>query len=312
MSKSISYKIAYILIILSFILFVIAGYLSFKKNRADSLVRISSDDLSITERSNSYLNDKKNDTNTSSNNSITNNETIKKKTTTVKTSDPNELLRIELEKKYNIEIKYGEEVNGYNVGGMSVVPIDNYNDNSMALENLSTALSRYPDNFFDEMHTVYPLTIYLIDTYSVANVTGVTDSTNPNYVNISIATAYPFDDSFNHETYHYIEHYLNYKNGFFTTWESLNPTTFIYNDVDTNLSYSRSFSEDAYFVSDYAQVSPTEDRASTFEYMMASTKPSCLNEGKPIYLKAKYMSDLIDFFMDSVNDKNTEYWERFL
>ena len=312
MSKSISYKIAYILIILSFILFALAGYLSFKKNRADSLVRISSDDLSITERSNSYLNDKKNDTNTSSNNSITNNETIKKKTTTVKTSDPNELLRIELEKKYNIEIKYGEEVNGYNVGGMSVVPIDNYNDNSMALENLSTALSRYPDNFFDEMHTVYPLTIYLIDTYSVANVTGVTDSTNPNYVNISIATAYPFDDSFNHETYHYIEHYLNYKNGFFTTWESLNPTTFIYNDVDTNLSYSRSFSEDAYFVSDYAQVSPTEDRASTFEYMMASTKPSCLNEGKPIYLKAKYMSDLIDFFMDSVNDKNTEYWERFL
>ena len=312
MSKSISYKIAYILIILSFILFALAGYLSFKKNRADSLVRISSDDLSITERSNSYLNDKKSDTNTNSNNSISNNETIKKKTTTVKTSDPNELLRIELEKKYNIEIKYGEEVNGYNVGGMSVVPIDNYNDNSMALENLSTALSRYPDNFFDEMHTVYPLTIYLIDTYSVANVTGVTDSTNPNYVNISIATAYPFDDSFNHETYHYIEHYLNYKNGFFTTWESLNPTTFIYNDVDTNLSYSRSFSEDAYFVSDYAQVSPTEDRASTFEYMMASTKPSCLNEGKPIYLKAKYMSDLIDFFMDSVNDKNTEYWERFL
>ena len=299
MSKSISYKIAYILIILSFILFALAAYLSFKKNRADSLVRISSDDLSITERSNSYLNDKKSDTNTNSNNSISNN-------------DPNELLRIELEKKYNIEIKYGEEVNGYNVGGMSVVPIDNYNDNSMALENLSTALSRYPDNFFDEMHTVYPLTIYLIDTYSVANVTGVTDSTNPNYVNISIATAYPFDDSFNHETYHYIEHYLNYKNGFFTTWESLNPKSFIYNDVDTNLSYSRSFSEDAYFVSDYAQVSPTEDRASTFEYMMASTKPSCLNEGKPVYLKAKYMSDLIDFFMDSVNDKNTEYWERFL
>ena len=312
MSKSISYKIAYILIILSFILFAISAYLSFKKNQADSLVRISSDDLSITERSNSYLNDKKNDTNTNSNNSITNNETIKKKTTTVKTSDPNELLRIELEKKYNIEIKYGEEVNGYNVGGMSVVPIDNYNDNSMALENLSTALSRYPDNFFDEMHTVYPLTIYLIDTYSVANVTGVTDSTNPNYVNISIATAYPFDDSFNHETYHYIEHYLNYKNGFFTTWESLNPTTFIYNNVNSDLSYSRSLSEDAYFVSDYAQVSPTEDRASTFEYMMASTKPSCLNEGKPIYLKAKYMSDLIDFFMDSVNDKNTEYWERFL
>ena len=312
MSKSISYKIAYILIILSFILFAISAYLSFKKNQADSLVRISSDDLSITERSNSYLDDKKTDTNTTSNNSITNNETIKKKTTTVKTTDHNELLRIELENKYNIDIKYGEEVNGYSVGGMSVIPINNYNDNSIALENLSTALSRYPDNFFDEMHTVYPLTIYLIDTYSVANVTGVTDSTNPNYVNISIATAYPFDDSFNHETYHYIEHYLNNKNGFFTTWESLNPTTFIYNNVNSDLSYSRSLSEDAYFVSDYAQVSPTEDRASTFEYMMASTKPSCLNKGKPIYLKAKYMSDLIDFFMDSVNDKNTEYWERFL
>ena len=46
--------------------------------------------------------------------------------------------------------------------------------------------------------------------------------------------------------------------------------------------------------------------------MMATNKPSCLNKGNHVYLKAKYMSDIIDSFMDSVSEVNIEYWERFL
>ena len=316
MSNNISKKIAYFLIIFSFVLFGISGYLSLEKSLSTNGITISKDDLSVTKRPSVYFDDEpksNSDNNTNSNReNKTTNKINRRGTAPIKTSDPNEILRQELQNKYNITIKFGEEVIGYSVGGMNVNPITSYNDNSIALSNLETALEKYPDDFFNELNSVYPLTIYLIDTFSVANVTGVTDSTNTKTVNMSIATAYPFDDSFNHETYHYIEHYLNYKNGYFTTWEKLNPDNFVYNDVQIDLSYSRTLEEDAYFVNDYAQVSPTEDRASTFEYMMATNKPSCLNKGNHVYLKAKYMSDIIDSFMDSVSEVNIEYWERFL
>ena len=92
----------------------------------------------------------------------------------------------------------------------------------------------------------------------------------------------------------------------------MNLSNFTYGSAISDLSYNRTYSEDAYFVNNYAQTSANEDRASTFEYMMSSNKPSCFDEGKPIYLKAKYMSDLMDAFIDSVTSENTEYWERFL
>ena len=312
MSNNISKKIAYFLIIFSFVLFGISGYLTYKKNLENIGDKISADDLSITERPSTQFSEEKTTNNTNTSYTKTTENIVKRKSSTFKTTDTNEIIRKDLEKKYNIDIKYGEEVIGYSVGGMNVSPISSYTDNTIALNNLQMVLEKYPDGFFDELHSAYPLTIYLIDTYSVKNVTGVSDSTSLDHVTISIATAYNFDDSFNHEIFHYIEHYLNYKNGYFTTWDSLNPESFVYNNVDVSLSYSRNLSSDSYFVNDYAQVSATEDRASTFEYMMSSNKPSCLNDGKPIYLKAKYMSDLIDAFMDSVNSDNTEYWERFL
>ena len=157
----------------------------------------------------------------------------------------------------------------------------------------------------------YPLTFYLVKRYSTDNVTGVTDSSNKNIV-ISIATDYDFIDTLHHEVYHYIERYILGAGGTFTSWNSLNPSGFKYGVIDSAYSYSMGFSENAFFVNSYAMTDQYEDRASTFEYMMKTNKASCLNYGKTVWLKAKTMSEQIDYFFNSVTPTTTEYWERHL
>ena len=220
----------------------------------------------------------------------------------------NEKMRNSIQKKYSISIKFGI------VGGLSTIQINDSAVVNVALNNLNKVLSQYPKNIFKEINNGgIPLTIYLIDTFSDESVTGATDS-NYSYANISIAVAYPFEESFYHESYHYLERYilkkgLSYNNA---TWSSYNPDDFSYGITINDYSYKNTFSEDSYFVNNYAQTSPEEDRASTFEYMMASSKASCLNRGKPVWKKADLMSITLDAAFDSVSPNVVEYWERFL
>lgn len=230
----------------------------------------------------------------------------------VNTYDYNDHLRNNIQNKYGITVKYGNEVSGYGVGGMSVIPIHDYGVNTQVLNNLDYILSKYPAGIFRELGSRFPLTIYLIDKYSTLYVTGATDTTKRGAVTISIATAYPMEDTVFHETFHYMEYYINTKGGYFTIWNSLNPQGFVWNNVNGSLSFDRTFSQDSFFVNDYAQTSPEEDRASTFEYMNASVKASCLNNGTRIHAKAKYISQLLDDYLNTVTPYNIEYWERFL
>lgn len=221
-------------------------------------------------------------------------------------------LRSSIENAYGIKVKFGDEIAGYSVGGMTTSMLSDAEAAHTALTNLNNALVLYPKGFFKEISDKgYPLTIYLLKRYSTANVTGVTDSTY-NSVVISIATDYPFEDTFHHEVYHYMERYI-FSRGFrFTSWSTLNPSGFTYGTVAANYSYSRTYSEDAFFVNNYAQTDEYEDRASTFEYMMMSSKASCFNYGKTVWLKAKTMCEQIDYFLNSVNPNTTEYWERHI
>lgn len=232
--------------------------------------------------------------------------------TTPTIDETNYTLRNEIETKYGITVKYGSEVSGYNVGGMSTTIISDATESRTALNNLKSTLSLYPNGFFQEIaNNGFPLTIYLIKRYSTANVTGVTDSTNRSII-ISIATDYDFDDTLHHEVYHYIEKYIFSKGFRFTSWNTLNPADFTYGIINNNYAYSRVYSADAPFVNSYAQTDEYEDRASTFEYMMMPNKASCLNTGKPVWLKAKTMSEQIDYFLETVKPNVTEYWERFV
>ena len=334
-------NISKILIAFSFFLFAIASYLSLeKKYSVEGLEVVSDESKTETINIDTPNNDnptseivkndgKTNSTNTTktpSNSPNTNTTTGTNKTKsnnksntaksnnkniTPSVSDSNDNLRNSIEKRFHISIKYGSETDGYTVGGMSVRSITNSSQITKALKNLNNCLSVYPSRLYGEVTNDYPLTIYLINKYSTNNVTGVTDSTSRN-VNMSIATAYPFNDSFHHETYHYLELYMRNRGMSYTSWNDLNPVTFKYGTVNTTLSYARTFSADSYFVNDYAQSSQEEDRASTFEFMMANSKASCLNNGKPIYKKAKYMADTMDFFIDACSTNTTERWEKYL
>lgn len=228
----------------------------------------------------------------------------------------NDKLRKQIENKYNISIKYGSETANYYVkSGTTVIstsPIENANVINNQLHYLNDTLGQYPDGLFKEIKNGgIPLTILLIDSYSEQSITGVTDSTY-DYANISIAAMYSFNESFYHESYHYIERYMFKKGANFNSWDSLNPSDFNWNTIDGNLSYSNTFSENSWFVNNYAQTAAAEDRASTFEYMMASSKASCLNNGTNIWKKANYMAQMIRQVLNSVKKSSNVRWEQYL
>jgi len=224
----------------------------------------------------------------------------------------NNNLRNQIQGTYGVTVLYGMETSSYTVGGLSTSPITNPNTISDSLNQLNYALSQYPNGMFREIKNGgIPLTIVLINNYSDVNVTGVTDSSYTNAV-ISIAVSHPFYESFYHESYHYIERYMMKRGVYYDSWDTLNPPGFTWNVVDNGLSYSSTYSENSYFVNSYAQTSAEEDRASTFEYMMSSSKASCLNYGKPIWKKATTMSRYMEIALNCANSSNRERWEQWL
>ena len=243
----------------------------------------------------------------------TNNNSVSDNKPVVPTiEEANLKLRAQIEEMYGVKVKYGNETLGYSVGGMTTVALPDAATMQAALVNLNVALSLYPTGFFSEIKSKgYSLNFYLIKRYSIANVTGVTDSSNKNVI-ISIATDYDFVDTVHHEVYHYIERYILSTGFRFTSWNTLNPLGFNYGTVVSDYSYSKTFASDAAFVNSYAQTDEYEDRASTFEYMMKSSKASCLNKGNTVWLKAKTMSEQIDYFLTTVTPDVTEYWERHI
>lgn len=229
-------------------------------------------------------------------------------------------LKNNIESTYNITITYGSEISNYSVGGYGVIITQDINTIYNSLVVLQNCLSVYPNGFFSEMNNGgLPLTIYLIQSFASinngnatpVNITGITHKTKSKAI-ISIAVNYPIKDTFHHENFHYLEHYMNLKGGYFTNWNNYNPSNFTYGNYDKSTVYDVTFSPYAYFVNTYAQSYEYEDRACTFEYMMADAKISALNNGNNIWKKAKVMSDMIDYYFSTVNANTIEYWERFL
>ena len=224
----------------------------------------------------------------------------------------NNTLRNNIQNTYGITIKYGMETAGYTVGGLSTNTINSASVVNTTLNKLNSALSLYPNGFFREIKNGgIPLTLYLVDSYSEYGVTGVTDS-NYSFANVSVAVAYPFEETFYHESYHYIERYIFKRGISFQSWEGYNPSGFRYGSLMRDQSFARTGSPNAYFVNDYAQTSAEEDRASTFEYMMRGSKSACFNRNMPVWNKAVAMSNAIDAALNCVNASTTEYWERHL
>lgn len=247
-----------------------------------------------------------------SNNESSGSSTVSPSVHTPTLEEINQNLRSEIENSYGITVRYGSEIDGYSVGGFGTTTIYDASVANNQLNALKTALGYYPNGLFTEIKNGgIPLSVYLIGSYSNNNITGVTDSSY-NYAVISISAAHPFNESFFHESYHYIERFLFKRGANFNTWNSINPNGFTYGVIDQRLSYTYGFNANSPFVNDYAQSSAEEDRASTFEYMMASSKASCLNNGTIVHEKAMQMALTMDVVLNTVSPNVTEYWERYL
>lgn len=227
--------------------------------------------------------------------------------------DPIVTYRKQIEETYGIKVLYGSETNGYVVGNLGTTSISDTNVMKSSLEQLNTALSMYPSGFFREFSKQnMTLNVYLIKNYSAENVTGVTDFA-PRRTIISIATDFPFSESFHHEMLHYIEHYIESSGGKFTSWNSFNPIDFTYGVENSSYSYSKTGTPGSYFVNNYAQTNAIEDRASTFEYMTASVKYSCYDSNDyPIWKKSNYLSTMIETYFNTVSSSVVDYWERYI
>lgn len=226
--------------------------------------------------------------------------------------DQNVVFKKSIEDTYGVKVFYGNETSGYAVGGMSTTVIPDSSISS-ALTQLNDALATYPVGFFQEfLNKSISVNVYLIKNYSANNVTGVTD-TSFKRINISIAMDFPFNESFHHEVLHAIEYYIEKSGGKFTSWNSFNPADFSYGSENKNYSYSVTGIASSYFVNNYAQVSQSEDRASTFEYMTASKRYSCFDShGYPIWQKSDYLSRMIDTYFNTVTPEVIDYWERYV
>lgn len=289
----------------------------------DSNINTSNADTNIPNNTNNDKGNSTNNGNKSGSNSprpaesTTNNRNDTPPTTpvpevVVTQDDINNNLRNEIQNSFGVSVRYGNEIAGYTVGDFSIIAITDPNVVYSQLVQLKNTLSLYPSDLFTEIKNGgIPLSIYLVNNFSNNNITGVTDSSYT-YAIISISAAHPFGESFYHESYHYIERYL-FKRGFnFNSWDSINPSGFTYGVVDQRLSYTYGFDANSPFVNDYAQTAATEDRASTFEYMMASSKASCLNQGTIVHTKATQMALAIETILNSVKPNVREYWERHL
>lgn len=251
--------------------------------------------------------------------SITKNEDIKKyldlDLTNIDETKLNTLtkeIKDKIKNEYEINIKYGNEIDGYSVGGLTCETLTDEKVIYISLAKIYNALNLYPKNFFKEFgDSGISLEIYIIKEYSMENVTGLTDSTNKNVI-ISLATDYSLEETIHHELFHYIDYYIMSNGGEYTTWNELNPNGFNYGERDETLVYTKTGSSDSYFVNTYAQENEYEDRASTFEYMMSNIRIPCFKKNTPIYLKSTYMANQIELFFSTVSSSKTEYWERYL
>ena len=224
--------------------------------------------------------------------------------------------------KYNITIKYGDSVKQM-AQKVSATELSDGNIVNKNIGKIETELEKYPDNFFNLFKTdstKYSITIILLDKFSDSNL-ALASRNNLNEYKIYLSNTEDFSRAFEHEMFHIIEYYtidITGNTDVFNGWNKLNPYKFSYDDdiykLDNTYVYTNTFSlSNAFFVTKYSKTSPKEDRAETFaELMTQKNKPLYFNKNEHIYMKAKYISDIIgqNFSFNEAQEKL--YWNKYL
>ncbi len=201
----------------------------------------------------------------------------------------------ELEEKYQVEIRIGEECNNI-IDVYAIKPLADYGQIELALNTLDEQMARYPDNFFAQLeHDGEPLLIYLSGELislleEIDNAGGLfTYYGSQRMIIVDSQSADFLHSSFHHEICHAIEDRMKntYSHGSEPDYDSeklnaFNPTPDMYlyfreeapSDEDhkyfyTSIEMCGGDLENACFVSQYSLNSPGEDMATIFESVMS-------------------------------------------
>lgn len=237
-------------------------------------------------------------------------------------AEKNDEYRKQIQDKYSVSIAYKDELGDYYMNGYPR-PVKQTDDNTIYsyLQRIENVLNKYPTNFFKEIkNTRMNLTIYMVKSIDIG-VAGLTNSSNRSNVIIMINTISitSFETTLHHEIMHFIDSYISFNLGsgvIENSMVSVNPSGFTYGSSDSSYVYdyyNASTASTAYFLSNYSKTNYLEDRAVIFASLMTSTmKYPYLNNGTPIYKKARLISNQLRDNFNSVKNSSNLYWERLL
>ena len=237
-------------------------------------------------------------------------------------AEKNDEYRKQIQDKYSVSIAYKDELGDYYMNGYPR-PVKQTDDSTIYsyLQRIENVLNKYPTNFFKEIkNTRMNLTIYMVKSIDIG-VAGLTNSSNRSNVIIMINTISitSFETTLHHEIMHFIDSYISFNLGsgvIEKSMVSVNPSGFTYGSSDSSYVYdyyNASTASTAYFLSNYSKTNYLEDRAVIFASLMTSTmKYLYLNNGTPIYKKARLISNQLRDNFNSVKNSSNLYWERLL
>lgn len=239
--------------------------------------------------------------------------------------------RKELEQKYNMNIYLGSEI----FAGDFTYKLTVCSDKDLIMtsfDKLEEVFSIYPEGFFDQLRVE---SIRTLGIYFCAGFTKVTDDSidsaialaSSNYYERQLALDLNFQSdlkaSIVHEISHWIDHTIESANvfgvatEFESDWLTLNPSDFSYRyDYNNGKSYweytyDSDNPEKCWFVDDYAQTYPTEDRARIFENLIY---PESYDYFTSSHLrdKARYFFGVIREAFDTTGWPEETVWEQKL
>ncbi|WP_295153767.1 dockerin type I domain-containing protein [uncultured Ruminococcus sp.] len=251
----------------------------------------------------------------------------------------------ELEDKYGVHILIGDEVlnvaNSTSRTWTSMESMDDWvcvEETKRALFDLEKWLSAYPEGFFEKFKTAENpegYRVVLIDDFyqNEEILFGLEGMALENICTIDVvivARIYDFSSCMDHETWHAVEMLIDHKDSFDDDeWAKLNPEDFEYYSGDYSIGdtpqgemYEKYLSEcysdnknyeNGYFIRDYSENAPKEDRATILEFLNPADVNNVFYDmdeelAKYSHIKAKldYMGKWIEPYFGYI------YWEEMI
>lgn len=240
----------------------------------------------------------------------------------------------ELEKKYGIDIDYGDNTELCTATDYEITPIHNVFSIKQALTILDEELAKYPDGMLAQLQKGYeqPLLIFLggnikgVDDASLAAAGGYANSTSDYlYFVVDITGEDYMRLTIHHELFHSIESFMGVNGWFidYDKWMSFNPSGFeytwdytTYQELDSDyIAADWAVTEDktdVSFIDTYSKCNCLEDHARIMEYAMRENDdPTGYFEYDNIRSKLAYESEIIRQAFDTTGWPAVTEWEKF-